>query len=140
VRQFPRIPSVDEIQTFPLRAIATLPPQGAPSSDRRLALDVRNLSIAGMLVSTEEPAAVILRPGDRLMLSLEPRGGFSREVRVYGYVCRVTDEVDPVQGTPIQFLAIRFLNTSLEGRREFLELLQDIVRRIELETAPTAAS
>src|SRR5262249_37667674 len=118
-------------------------PKQHPSGDEeRIFFEVCNLSLGGMLLSTEDPAARPIRPGWRLFINLQPRGGLKAEIPVYGHVCRVAEGINPDTNGLLQLLAIRFIHSVARDRRIFIELMKDIVERIArgIEEAPAQVS
>lgn len=131
IRKYPRIPLSESVRTFPLRVIGTLIPDEAQLDPPPIIFDVRDLSPTGILLTTENPFALSLRPGSRLDLTLEPRGDFLIRVRVQGTICRAMDEKDIKSGNLIRFFGIRFTRLDAENRAAFSELLKDILIQIK---------
>jgi hypothetical protein len=137
VRKYPRIPSDEQIQTFPLKAMG-IPNQDDLARSRRPSLsgdpilfDVGNLSPNGVLISTENQSAIDLLPGDRIDLMLEPRGWFPHKVEMEGTICRIGDEMVPATGNLRRYLGIKFSRIDHQNRQVFLDLLKDILERIK---------
>jgi hypothetical protein len=137
VRKYPRIPSEEHIQTFPLRAMG-IPNQDDLSRRKRptssgdpILFDVGNLSPNGVLISTENQSAIDLIPGDRIDLMLEPRGWFPNKVELEGTICRIGDELVPATGNLRRYFGIKFTRVDQANRQVFLELLKDILERIK---------
>jgi hypothetical protein len=128
LRKYPRIPANNQIQTFPLRALAVTEGE---SDKAPLILDVGNLSPNGVLLHTENQQALAIQPGTRLNLMLEPRGWFPMPIRVQGLVCRIVDELNPQSGNLIRYLGIKFAKVDDVNRTAFLDLLKDILGRIK---------
>ena len=137
VRKYPRIPSDEHIQTFPLRAMGipnqddVLRHKRPPSAGDPLLFDVGNLSPNGVLLSTENQTAIDLAPGDRIDLMLEPRGWFPQKVEMEGVICRVNDELMPQNENLRRYFGIKFTRVDAENREIFLNLLKDILERIK---------
>lgn len=137
LRKYPRIPANAAIQTFPLRALAFVAPpgsEGMPDAARQavpLILDIANLSPNGILLHTENQSALVIQPGDRLDITLDPRGWFPMPIRVQGLVCRVTDELNPTTGNLLRYLGIKFARVDDVNRTAFLDLLKDILDRMK---------
>ncbi|MGE0615552.1 MAG: PilZ domain-containing protein [Bacteriovoracia bacterium] len=132
IRKYPRIPSSNRIQTYPLQIL------GNHANDREsppIIFAVRNLSLGGVLVASESPFAVTIVPGSKLTLHLEPRGDFSIQISVQGLVCRVLEEINPGNGNVIRYFGIRFTKVDEDNKNAFLELLRDILVRIKESNA-----
>jgi hypothetical protein len=130
VRKYPRIPQNAAISTYPLRVM------GVPA-DNELALeglpvifDVQNLSPNGVLLSTENQLALSLAAGQRLDLTLEPRGNFPLQVQVQGLICRITDALHPDSGNLIRYIGMKFTRVDELNRAAFLDLLKDILEKL----------
>ncbi len=145
LRKYPRIPSTAEIQTFPLRALV-LPPErilaeASPDPTQKgptmpWVFDVGNLSPNGICLFTENQTTMAIAPGDRLHMSLEPRGWFPMQIRVEGLVCRVTEDLHPNSGNVVRYMGIKFVRVDELNRAAFLNLLRDILA--QLKTTATA--
>jgi hypothetical protein len=132
VRKYPRIPSSQMIQTFPLRVLVAPERKVAlPVEEFPLVFDVSNLSPNGLLIHTENQIALDIMPGQRLELVLEPRGRFPMQVAVQGLVCRITDEIHPQSGNLIRYLGVKFTRVDEINKTAFLDLLKDILERIK---------
>jgi hypothetical protein len=129
LRKYPRIPANVQIQTFPLRALVY--PEGGTPNNAPLIFDIGNLSPNGILLHTENQAALNMRPGDRLNLLLEPRGWFPMSIRVQALICRISDEMSPHSGNLIRYLGIKFTKVDDVNRTAFLDLLKDILAKIK---------
>ncbi len=137
VRKYPRIPSNEQVQTFPLRALGI--PQTRRSKRGRtveatgdpIVFEVGNLSPNGVLLSTENQQAVDLSPGDRIDLMLEPRGWFPHKVEMEGLICRVSDELIPSTKNLRRYFGIKFSRIDDTNKAVFLNLLKDILERIQ---------
>lgn len=130
-RKYPRIPSLESVQTYPLHVIALLKGPTGTSPPMTLVMDVQNISLEGIMLSTENQSAVGIRPGERLDLILEPRGWFPVPVRVQSQVCRITDDVETKSGNMVRQLGIRFLKFDDVNQAAFKDLLRDIVLKIK---------
>ena len=140
LRKYPRIPANSAIQTFPLRALANI--EGDPtlgSESFPVIFDICNLSPNGILLNTENQAATTIQPGQRLNLTLDPRGWFPMPIRVQGMVCRVADELNPQTGNMVRYLGIKFTKVDDVNRTAFLDLLKDILSRIKTHSAPPSS-
>lgn len=137
VRKYPRIPSDDHIQTFPLRAMGIPNPDDlakhrkASTALDPILFDVGNLSPNGVLISTENQSAIDLLPGDRIDLMLEPRGWFPSKVEMEGVICRINDEMVAKSGNLRRYFGIKFTRVDSANRQIFLDLLRDILERIK---------
>jgi len=131
MRKYPRIPSSQSIQTFPLRVLVVperkieLPIQEYP-----LVFDVSNLSPNGVLIHTENQIALDIVPGQRLELVLEPRGRFPLQIAVQGLVCRITDELQPQSGNLLRYLGVKFTRVDEVNKTAFLDMLKDILEKL----------
>lgn len=137
VRKYPRIPSDDHIQTFPLRAMG-IPNQDDMSKHPHtlnaadpILFDVGNLSPNGVLISTENQSAIDLLPGDRIDLMLEPRGWFPKKVEMEGVICRINDEMVANTGNLRRYFGVKFTRVDSTNRQIFLDLLRDILERMK---------
>jgi len=124
LRKYPRIPADPSIQTFPMRVVAT-------DNQEALVLDVSNLIPNGLLLSTENRLALSMKPGQRLDLTIEPRGWFPHPIRVQGLICRIVDELHPESGNLIRYFGISFTKVDELNRAAFFDLLKDILSKIK---------
>jgi hypothetical protein len=139
LRKYPRIPASSAIQTFPLRAVVYGGDDGAlaersavfAKSADPLVFDVANLSPNGVLLHTENQSALLIQPGDRLRVLLEPRGWFPMPIRAQGMVCRVSDEMGSSSGNLIRYLGVKFTQLDDVNRTAFMDLLKDILGKIK---------
>lgn len=131
LRKYPRIPASAAIQTFPLRALVYPQGEDAANSNIPLIFDIGNLSPNGILIHTENQSALLIQPGHRLGILLEPRGWFPMSIKVEGLVCRVVDELNPQSGNLTRYLGIKFTRVDDVNRTAFLDLLKDILGRIK---------
>lgn len=128
-RKYPRIPYSAKIQTFPYQIISQSVDKDMETPP--LVFNIQNLSIGGVLVSCENPFGFSIQPGQRFILSFQPRGDFSVHISVQGMICRVMEDVDPVSGNIIRLFGIKFTKVDEENRVAFLELLKDILTRLK---------
>jgi hypothetical protein len=131
LRKYPRIPSSQLIQTFPIRARvmpSSLGPEFPPEAP--IVFDVCNLSPAGVLLSTENQLSLMIRAGERLAMVLEPRGLFTTPIEFQGLVCRLTDDLEPLSGNLTRYLGVKIARMTETNRTAFLELLSDILERL----------
>jgi len=133
VRKYPRIPSADTIQTFPLRVVGTLPANLREAESIPVVFDVANLSPNGILLKTENQMALDIAPGQKLNLSLDPRGWFPVAVQIQGTVCRINDDLNLGNGNRIRYLGIKFTKVDEANRQAFLDLLKDILIRLKID-------
>ena len=131
VRSYPRIASDEGITTFPLYSVI-LPHLADPNEGRPfpIALDILNLSPGGVLLATENQAALSLRAGDRFNLLLEPRGWFPSTVALEGQACRVIDDRSACSGNVIRQIGVKFVMIDPDNRLSFLDLLADILTQL----------
>lgn len=123
VRKYPRIPSQRTIYTFPTKATIISP--------QRIVMDVLDLSPTGILLSTDNQSAQDLRPGKQIDFILEPRGWFPTAVRLDGYICRVTDDLDADNGNVIRRIGIQLGQPDRKNKTAFLDLLKSILLKIQ---------
>lgn len=133
VRKYPRIPSLQSIQTFPLRVQLYMKRAWERDTRVPLILDVGDLSPNGVLLYSESKAAFQIEPNDRIDLLLEPRGWFPHLVRVHGLVCRVTDDLNEDSGNPRRYLGIKFISFADPDKAAFMDLLKDILIRLRID-------
>lgn len=133
IRKYPRIPFSDKIPTFPMTVLGS-PVEADPKSPKSpIVFSIRNLSLNGILLSTENPFALSIRPGHNLDMTIEPRGDFMVRIRVQGMVCRVLDESASGNGNLVRHFGVKFVRVDQENRTAFAELLKDILHRIKEE-------
>jgi hypothetical protein len=128
-RKYPRIPASAEISSFPLRALVH--PQNPGNQTIPLIFDVSNISIGGVLIRSENPFVVSIQLGQSLQLYLEPRGDLPLQVILEGQVCRILEDLNPENGNLIRMFGVKFTQISQENRHSFMELLRDILERIQ---------
>lgn len=136
LRKYPRIVASAVIQTFPLRAVAFPDPENTdPDSTFKdpLIFEVGNLSPSGILLHTENQSALIIQPGDKIRLLLEPRGWFPMSIRMQGLICRVSDELSPVNGNLTRHLGVKFIKADDVNQTAFLDLLKDILSKVKVK-------
>ncbi|MGK5084056.1 PilZ domain-containing protein [Bdellovibrionota bacterium FG-1] len=129
LRKYPRIPTDTRIQTFPVHVLASL--EGQPAATPPIVLSISNLSPNGLLLYTENQQALTLNPGQKIRLTIEPRGWFPMPVQLQGLICRIVDELEPKNGNIIRYLGIKFLSVDDINRTAFLDLLKDILGQIK---------
>ena len=130
VRKYPRVPADPLIRTFPLLAHATRSSGGAPEG-ATVAFNVINLSPNGILIRNDSALSRQWRPGERLDLVLEPRGWFPVQVKIQAMICWVADEKDAATGNDVRSLGLKFVKLEPEHRAAFLDLLQDILDKLQ---------
>lgn len=134
LRKYPRIPVDQSIQTFPLRVMALPPHLGSSIEEEdhfRIIFEVKNISINGILISTENPFAASIQPGTHLHLMIEPRGEFLLPVKVVGLVCRLLEEKNPESGNMTRHFGVKFVQVDTENQIAFTELLKDVLEKIK---------
>ncbi len=129
IRKFPRIPTLPRIQTYPLQVIA----QGIfkDLETPPIVMNIQNLSLGGILGSSENPFTFSILPGQKLELNFQPRGDFSVQIMVQGTVCRVMEDIDTDSGNVLRMFGIKFSRVDEQNRAAFLELLRDILTRMK---------
>lgn len=130
LRKYPRIPSLPIIQTFPLKAI-DVPEFSDVRPTDPVSFDVLNLSPNGILLRTENPLALDRGLGARLRLIIEPRGWFLSAIHVEGMVCRVSDDVDEQTSNAVRLLGVKFTKIDPAQKLLFLDLIKDIVEKMQ---------
>jgi hypothetical protein len=132
VRKYPRIPSNSIIQTYPTHALVS-PDSSATLvlNDQSLVFDVVNLSPNGALLSTENQMALMMQPGERITLTLQPRGWFPTQVKMQAQICRVVDEVAQESGNLVRYMGVKFGKMDELNKTAFLDLLKDILEQLK---------
>jgi hypothetical protein len=133
IRKYPRIPSDPRIQTFPLHVMGTL-----ESSEQPIVFGVKDLSPNGLLVSTENQAALKMTAGERLNIVIDPRGWFPAQIRCQAMVCRITDDLDAKTGNLTRYVGLRFSKIDDFNKASFLDLMKDILARLKDNQVPVA--
>jgi hypothetical protein len=141
-RKYPRIPSDALIQTFPMRALLTIEqsarpkpaPQSANDSKVPIIFDIENLSPTGTLMSTENQNALHIDPSDIVNVILEPRGWITTRVQIQCLVCRVTDELNPLNGNILRRLGLKFEIISPNDKDAFIALLKEILQEVKIRS------
>jgi hypothetical protein len=134
IRKYPRIPSDPRIQTFPLHVIGTLEESSQP-----IVFDVKDLSPNGLLISTENQAALKLTAGERLNIAIDPRGWFPAQIRCQAMVCRITDDLDAKTRNLTRYVGLRFSKIDDFNKSAFLDLMKDILARLKENRVPVQA-
>ena len=127
IRKYTRIPSSKLITTFPLHAMVDRPKHDT------LIFTVENISPNGILISTLNPQAMDIIPGDLLQITLEPRGWFPVPVRMEGMVCRLFDDLDPESGRISHRVGVKFTRITKPDKEAFIMLLKDILGQLKAE-------
>lgn len=130
LRKYPRIPSQEVIQTFPLRAMVIPITPLEPTETAPIVMDVLNLSPNGVLLKTESPLALPILPNQRLKIVLEPRGWFPVQVEIEGLVCRITEDLNSKNQNLLRLFGIKFTKMSATNKVAFLDLLKDIISQV----------
>jgi len=125
LRKYPRIPVDLQIQSFPTRVVVSLP------DGESVVCDVSNLIPFGILVHTENQAALMIHPGSLVRVTVEPRGWFPKSVTCEGMVCRVMDDRGRESQNIVRHLGIKFTQMDTDNKELFLMLLRDILNRIQ---------
>ncbi len=129
MRKCPRIPQLPKIQTYPLQVIAQAIFKDLETPP--IVMNIQNLSLGGLLGSSENPFTFSILPGQKLDLYFQPRGDFSVQITVQGTVCRVMEDVDTDSGNVLRMFGIKFSRVDEQNRASFLELLRDILTRMK---------
>ncbi len=132
LRKYPRIPSSSIIQTFPTHAVIAAQSDEAVTMvlDQSIVTEVVNLSPNGALLSTENQMALMMQPGERLLVTLQPRGWFPTQIKILSLICRVVDDIQP-NGNLVRSLGVKFMKMDELNRTAFLDLLKDILEQIK---------
>lgn len=135
LRKYPRIPSNPLIQTFPLHAKVSSERLG---NDQTIAvvnpsvlMNVENLSPNGLLLSSESLVSERFRPGQRISITLEPRGWFPHQIQFVGTICRISEDTDPQTHNTKRRMGVKFSKIDEVNRSAFLTLLQDILETLK---------
>ena len=129
-RKTPRIPVSQKIQTFPLKVLGMLKQEGLSTSAPPIVFDVKNISLGGVLLSTENPHVFPIQLDDVLTLYFEPRGSFTQQIQVQAQVCRTIEEMHLASGNPVRTLGLRFVQMDTPQKAAYLDLIRDVVGRI----------
>ena len=129
-RKYPRIPQMPHIQTYPMRVVST--PTETKGANERLPIifDVRNLSLGGILLSTENRNSDLMDVGDFINIFVEPRGDFSIPIAVQGKICWIMDEKNIPNENLVRYMGVKFTYLDEENRAGFLDLIKDILKRL----------
>jgi len=131
-RKYPRIPSNTIIQTYPTRAIVAADSTSTlVLNDQPLVFDVVNLSPNGALLSTENQMALMMQPGEKITLMLQPRGWFPTQVKMKAEICRVVDDIMEESGNLVRFMGVKFGKMDEANKTAFLDLLKDILEQLK---------
>jgi hypothetical protein len=132
LRKYPRIPSNSIIQTFPTHALVAATSEAAVTltHDQSIVMEVINLSPNGALLATENQMALMMQPGERIIITLQPRGWFPTQIKIQSLICRVTDDVKP-NGNLERQMGVKFMKMDELNRTAFLDLLKDILEQIK---------
>lgn len=126
LRKYPRIPATKQITTFPVHAAVR-----REGKYQTFVLDIKNLSPNGILLSSENPMALRIVPGERLELTIDPRGWFPFQIKVQALVCRIVDEKLGDNQNIYRLIGMRFLKVEEPHRTAFLDLLRDILSQMK---------
>jgi hypothetical protein len=132
IRKYPRIPSNTIIQTYPTHALVT--PVSSTTlvlNEQSLVFDIINLSPNGALLSTENQMALMMQPGEKIDVTLQPRGWFPTQVKMQAQICRVVDDIDQQSGNLVRSLGVRFGKMDELNKTAFLDLLKDILEQLK---------
>jgi hypothetical protein len=130
MRKYPRIPSLNTIQTFPLHVIIQPLNPKLQAQFQNISLTVANLSPNGILIASESPLVGTLHPGERIRLILEPRGAASKQITVEALICRSYDDTHTDSGNTLRFLGIKFIKVDEANRTSFLNMLKHILSQL----------
>jgi len=133
MRKYPRLPADPGVSTFPLLALVNAPAVDLAKARNaeQIIFNVANLSPNGILVVTENQLSLGYKPGERILITLDPRGWFPVSVRIAAMICRIQDEISPKNNNMVRSLGIKFLKVDDEHREAFLDLLRDILEKIK---------
>jgi len=130
-RKYPRIPSSAVLSTFPLHCIVSPIGFTLERENPSYVFNVDNISPNGILISSENALVSLLRPGQRLMITLEPRGWFPFQVKLQGLICRIFESMNQKQGNHHFKFGIRISDIQPQEKQNFLSLLKDILHQIQ---------
>ena len=133
MRKYPRLPADPGVSTFPLLALVNAPAVdiSQAKSSEQIIFNVANLSPNGILIVTENQLSLGYKPGERILITLDPRGWFPVSVRIAAMICRIQDDIHPKNNNMVRSLGIKFLKVDDEHREAFLDLLRDILEKIK---------
>jgi len=125
-RKYPRIPVNPEMGALPLRAMGELSDiEGNDSAP--YVLDLHNISLGGILVSTENPFAMTLSPGDNLRIWLEPRGDTRERICVDTRICWTSEELNSKNGNLLRLMGLSFVKMDDTSKPVFMALLKKVL-------------
>jgi hypothetical protein len=75
--------------------------------------------------------ALMMQPGEKIELMLQPRGWFPTQVKMQAQICRVTDDIHQVSGNLVRSLGVRFGKMDELNKTAFLDLLKDILEQLK---------
>ena len=130
-RKFPRIPFLESIQAFPLKATIYLKTAATRAEAHPIQFSIGNISPEGVMLSTENPDALELKPGSRVTIVFEPRGWFPHMIQVQAQVQRVLDDIQPTSGSLIRSLGLHFTKFEESHQAAFKELLKEILIKLQ---------
>jgi hypothetical protein len=131
LRKYPRIPSDQTIQTFPLKAYI-LPVVSKGKFGDPMIAEVGNISPSGALLSSDSSHAIEINPTNMVRVIFEPRGWFPHKVMLDAQVCRISDEMSPQEGGNLRrYFGLKFARIDDDNKRNFLDLMKDILERIK---------
>jgi hypothetical protein len=132
VRKYPRIPLNKTIQTYPTHAVvAAIGSTTLVLNEQYLVFDVMNLSPNGALLSTENQLALMMQAGEKIDVTLQPRGWFPTQVKTQAQIVHVSDDIDQRSGNLVRAIGVRFGKMDELNKTAFLDLLKDILEQLK---------
>lgn len=131
VRKFPRIPSNDWIQSFPMELTA-IPHGTAGELPGVMILDIRNVSPGGVMASSENPFGLRVQPKDVFEIAFEPRGPFRERIVAQAQVLRILEEPMHATGNVRRHFGFKFVSMSEQDRAHYLERIKQILNRVRI--------
>ena len=136
-RLYPRIPSDEKIQTFPMHAVVYLKGLKKSGVPFPVVMNILDLSPHGALFTTENQNSFSITPGEKLDVLLEPRGWFPMPIRIQAQARRITDELHPKTGNPFREIGFQFMHIDTINRAAFSDLLKDILIKMKKQAGGT---
>lgn len=130
VRKYPRVPSQPWISTFPLNSLI-VPDYACSQLSQIYPIDAQilNLNSSGALLGTENPLIAAIKPGDSIVVVLQPRGEFTVQIEIEAAVRRIRHEINTSSKTLRFLLGIQFRKVDQEN----LARIKDLFRLLMLQ-------
>ena len=131
IRKFPRIPSNDWIQSFPMQITAT-PVSGSKALPSVFILEVRNVSLGGVMATSENPFGLQIQPKDVFDIVFEPRGPFKERIGARSRILRILEEPDLKTGNVRRHFGFRFQEMAEGDRSLYLDRIKQILNKVRV--------